>query len=54
MNIKGVVNISGNLDFMMLQNTRLFIVMSLADCISNAIDLFINKILSNNHLVSYD
>ena len=54
MNIKGVVNISGNLDFMMLQNTRLFIVMSLADCISNAIDLFVNKILSNNHLVSYD
>uniref|UniRef100_UPI002639C5D8 DUF1256 domain-containing protein n=1 Tax=uncultured Clostridium sp. TaxID=59620 RepID=UPI002639C5D8 len=54
MNIKGVVNISGNLDFMMLQNTRLFIVMSLADCISNAIDHFVNKILSNNHLVSYD
>ena len=28
MNIKGVVNISGSLDFMMLQNTRLFVVMS--------------------------
>ena len=43
MNIKGVVNISGNLDFMMLQNTRLFVVMSLADCISNAIIYFINN-----------
>ena len=48
MNIKGVVNISGNLDFMMLQNTRLFVVMSLADCISNAITYFINKALPNN------
>lgn len=54
MNIKGVVNISGNLDFMMLQNTRLFIVMSLADCISNAINHFINKAFSNNTLISYD
>ena len=54
MNIKGVVNISGNLDFMMLQNTRLFVVMSLADCISNAISYFINKALSNNTLISYD
>ena len=54
MNIKGVVNISGNLDFMMLQNTRLFVVMSLADCISNGIRHFINKALSNNTLLSYD
>ena len=51
---EGVVNISGNLDFMMLQNTRLFIVMSLADCISNAINHFINKAFSNNTLISYD
>ena len=51
MNIKGVVNISGNLDFMMLQNTRLFVVMSLADCISNAIIYFIHVIffLSKKH-----
>lgn len=54
MSIKGVVNISGNLDFMMLQNTRLFVVMSLADCISNGIRHFINKALSNNTLLSYD
>ena len=54
MNMKGVVNISGNLDFMMLQNTRLFVVMSLADCISNAISYFISKALSNNTLISFD
>lgn len=54
MNIKGVVNISGSLDFMMLQNTRLFVVMSLADCISNGIKYFINKCISDNTLLSYD
>lgn len=54
MNIKGVVNISGSLDFMMLQNTRLFVVMSLADCISNGIRHFINKCLSNNSFASFD
>ena len=54
MSIKGIVNISGNLDFMMLQNTRLFVVMSLADCISNGIKHFINKALSNNTLLSCD
>ena len=48
------LDISGNLDFMMLQNTRLFVVMSLADCISNGIRHFINKALSNNTLLSYD
>lgn len=54
MNIKGVVNISGSLDFMMLQNTRLFVVMSLADCISNGIKHFINKCLSQNSFASFD
>lgn len=43
MSIKGIVNICGNLDFMMLQNTRLFIVMSLADCIADGIRYFISK-----------
>ena len=47
MNVKGVVNISGSLDFMMLQNTRLFVVMSLADCISDGIEYVISK-ASNN------
>ena len=54
MSIKGVVNISGNLDFMMLQNTRLFVVMALADCISNAIIYFSQKLSSLNKLSSYD
>jgi len=35
--ITGIVNISGALEFMVLQNTRLFIVMHLADIISKGI-----------------
>lgn len=35
--ISGVVNISGNMEFMVLQNTRLFTVVHLADFISNGI-----------------
>lgn len=50
MNIKGVVNISGNLEFMLLQNTRLFVVMSLADSISKGIEHFILKSLKLNSL----
>ncbi|NLK94947.1 MAG: spore protease YyaC [Clostridiales bacterium] len=41
MSITGVVNISGNYEFMILQNTRLYTVMALADCISNGINHFI-------------
>lgn len=48
MSITGVVNICGYLEFMVLQNTRLFTVMSLADCISNGISNAILKLLSNN------
>ncbi|MBX7422474.1 spore protease YyaC [Clostridium chauvoei] len=48
MSITGVVNIAGNLEFMVLQNTRLCTVMSLADCISNGIFHFILKSLGNN------
>ena len=43
MSIKGVVNISGNLEFMLLQNTRLFVVMSLADSIAQGIEHFVMK-----------
>ena len=46
LSITGIVNISGNYEFLILQNTRLFTVMSLADCISNGINFFVNKILS--------
>ena len=35
--ITGIVNISGGLEFMVLQNTRLFTVMQLADMISQGI-----------------
>ncbi|MBV4420024.1 spore protease YyaC [Clostridium tyrobutyricum] len=37
LSITGVVNISGVMEFMVLQNTRLFIVMQLADTISRGI-----------------
>lgn len=37
LSIKGIVNVSGALDFMVLQNTRLYTVMLLADIISNGI-----------------
>jgi putative sporulation protein YyaC len=37
LSITGVVNISGSLEFMILQNTRLFTVMHLADIISTGI-----------------
>lgn len=42
--IKGIVNISGNLDFIVLQNTRLFTVMTLADCITDGIKKCLDKI----------
>ena len=44
LSITGVVNISGNLEFIVLQNTRLFTVMSLADCIADGIKKCLNKI----------
>ncbi|AAO34757.1 spore protease YyaC [Clostridium tetani] len=37
LSITGIVNISGTLEFMVLQNTRLFTVMQLAELISNGI-----------------
>lgn len=48
LSITGIVNISGNFEFMVLQNTRLHTVMSLADCISNGIYHFILKSLGSN------
>lgn len=41
--ITGIVNISGSFDFIVLQNTRLATVMSLADSISNGIYHFVLK-----------
>lgn len=37
LSITGVVNISGSLEFMVLQNTRLYLVMHLADIISKGV-----------------
>lgn len=47
LSITGIVNISGGYEFLILQNTRLYTVMSLADCISNGIIHFINKTLNS-------
>lgn len=54
MSITGIVNISGNLEFMVLQNTRLYTVMALADCISNGIHKFIIKINSSSSNSDFD
>jgi len=43
LSITGIVNISGSLEFMVLQNTRLHVVMTLADVISKGIYHFILK-----------
>lgn len=43
LSITGIVNISGTLEFMVLQNTRLYTVMSLADVISKGIYHFVLK-----------
>lgn len=49
MSITGIVNISGNFEFLVLQNTRLYTVMNLADAISRGISYFILKSLSETH-----
>ena len=43
MSIKGIVNICGHMEFIILQNTRLYTVMTLADSIANGIALFSSK-----------
>lgn len=43
LSIVGVVNISGNLEFMVLQNTRLYTVMTIAESISRGINHCILK-----------
>lgn len=44
LSITGIVNIGGSFEFIVLQNTRLYTVMSLADCISQGIYHFILKV----------
>lgn len=48
LSLTGIVNISGALEFMILQNTRLFTVMTLADIISSSIYNCIVRLLKNN------
>ncbi|SFD19191.1 spore protease YyaC [Clostridium uliginosum] len=48
MSITGIVNISGNFDFLVLQNTRLNTVMMISDIISKGIYHFVLKSTTNN------
>lgn len=50
--ITGIVNISGSLEFMVLQNTRLFTVMTLADIISSGIYHSILKVIGGKKNLS--
>lgn len=52
LSITGVVNVSGALEFMVLQNTRLHTVMHLADIISKGIYHSIIKTLGNGKNIS--
>ncbi|MGH4051697.1 MAG: spore protease YyaC [Clostridium sp.] len=55
LSITGVVNIAGAFEFMVLQNTRLFTVMALADAISKGLYHSILKTLGGNQFGSiYD
>lgn len=54
MSITGIVNISGSFEFMVLQNTRLYTVMSLADCMSAGIYHFILKSSGNSKSSTQD
>lgn len=50
LSITGIVNISGTLEFMVLQNTRLHVVMMLADVISKGIYHFVLKTIGGRKL----
>ncbi|CUU51179.1 MULTISPECIES: spore protease YyaC [Clostridium] len=52
MSITGIVNVSGGFDFLVLQNTRLYTVMNLADSISRGIYYFILKSLDRPNTTS--
>lgn len=50
LSITGIVNMSGSLEFMVLQNTRLYTVMLLADIISKGIYHFVLKAVGGRKL----
>lgn len=54
MSITGIVNISGNFEYLVLQNTRLNTVMLLADTISNGILHFVIKTYGGNSSNSFE
>ncbi|WP_353094656.1 spore protease YyaC [Tissierella praeacuta] len=47
--ITGIVNISGMMEFMVLQNTRLSLVMNMADIISKSIYLSLSRLYSEKN-----
>lgn len=49
LSITGIVNIGGNFEFLVLQNTRLYVVMSLVECIYKAIYHFSLKYQKEKH-----
>jgi putative sporulation protein YyaC len=46
--VTGIVNFGGFMDFLVLQNTRLCIVMKMADLVSTGIKFVLSK-MQNNH-----
>jgi putative sporulation protein YyaC len=50
LSITGIVNISGSLEFMVLQNTRLYTVMCIADIISKGIYHFVLKTIGGKKI----
>lgn len=50
--ITGIVNISGYMEYMVLQNTRLSIVMNMADTIAHGLYLGLNFLLSKGSNIS--
>lgn len=51
LSIKGIVNIAGNLEFIVLQNTRLFTVMTMVDCIYDGIQISLTKLFKKSSSV---
>lgn len=51
LSITGVVNVSGKLEFMVLQNTRLYTVVTLAEFIAKGISYSIDKLIDNDTFV---
>lgn len=51
LSLTGVVNVSGNFEFMVLQNTRLYTVVTLAEFIAKGISYSIDKLIDKDDLV---